>query len=67
MNSLGQLGDGTTTDRLVPTNVVGLSSGVAAIAAGMYHTCALLASAGGLQCWGWNNNGEKIASWPLPS
>jgi alpha-tubulin suppressor-like RCC1 family protein len=57
-NGNGQLGDGTTTDRHVPTSVVGLSSGVAAIAAGYGHTCALLASTGGVQCWGLNNYGQ---------
>jgi alpha-tubulin suppressor-like RCC1 family protein len=50
-NNNGQVGDGTTTDRAVPTNVVGMASGVAAITAGGYHTCALLLT-GGVQCWG---------------
>jgi alpha-tubulin suppressor-like RCC1 family protein len=53
-NFYGQLGDGTMTDRLVPASVVSLSSGVAAITAGKYHTCALLAPSGGVQCWGLN-------------
>jgi alpha-tubulin suppressor-like RCC1 family protein len=56
-NTYGQLGDGTSTDRLVPTPVSGLASGVIAIAAGDSHTCALLAS-GGLRCWGRAGNGR---------
>jgi alpha-tubulin suppressor-like RCC1 family protein len=56
-NSSGQLGDGTTTKRLTPTAVSGLSSGVAAIDAGSSHTCALL-STGGVKCWGNNYHGQ---------
>jgi alpha-tubulin suppressor-like RCC1 family protein len=56
-NDNGQLGDGTTTQRLLPTSVVGLSSSVIAIDAGYYHTCAVL-STGGVQCWGKNDNGQ---------
>ncbi|MCL2823048.1 MAG: hypothetical protein FWD57_03575 [Polyangiaceae bacterium] len=56
-NPWGQLGDGTTNDRLVPTPVVGLGSGVSAVAAGLWHTCALT-KAGGVKCWGWNVAGQ---------
>ena len=56
-NQNGELGDGTTTSRNAPTPVVGLGSGVVAIAAGMSGTCAMLAG-GGLACWGSNTSGQ---------
>ena len=62
-NSSGQLGDGTTTQRNTPVDVVGFTTGAAAIAAGANATCAMLdhvviagdsmtPQSNTLQCWG---------------
>jgi alpha-tubulin suppressor-like RCC1 family protein len=56
-NIYGQLGDGTTTNRNTPIDVSGLSSGVAALAGGQWHTCAVTAG-GGVKCWGYNSRGQ---------
>ena len=57
LNVNGQLGDGTQENRNVPTDVVGLSSGVAGISVGAGHACAL-ASTGGVTCWGQGTVGQ---------
>jgi alpha-tubulin suppressor-like RCC1 family protein len=56
-NAYGQIGVGTRNDVLVPTDVSGLAIGVASLAGGYYHTCALT-TAGGVKCWGANYLGQ---------
>lgn len=51
-NSLGQLGDGTTTARNVPVQV-GTAADWVEIAAGMHHTVAIKADG---TLWGWGDN-----------
>ncbi len=55
-NQLGQLGDGTTTERRSPVTVSGLT-GVAEVHSSGSHTCARLTD-GGVRCWGSNESGQ---------
>lgn len=69
-NRYGQLGDGTTTDRLRPRVVLsadgtGPLTGITQIVTGVAHTCALLVN-GEVRCWGQNHEGELGAGVPEP-
>jgi alpha-tubulin suppressor-like RCC1 family protein len=55
-NSLGQLGNGTTTNSDVPVKVNGLSE-VVAVAAGFFHNLALLKN-GTVMAWGHSFQGQ---------
>jgi alpha-tubulin suppressor-like RCC1 family protein len=59
-NTLGQLGDGTTTDRAELAPVTGLANATS-IAAGRFHTCALT-DEGDVYCWGANIDGAAGAT-----
>lgn len=55
-NGFGQVGNGSDQPATTAVEVPALGSGVSAIAAGMYHSCAVLN--GGLRCWGVNSSGQ---------
>ena len=55
-NYLGQLGNGSKTASRTPVDVVGLASGVRAIASGDSYSCAIT-NPGGVKCWGNNSSG----------
>ena len=56
-NNSGQLGDGTTTNRTVPTRVPIGDRGLV-VAAGSGHTCAVVTPNREVQCWGSNLRGQ---------
>ncbi len=55
-NNEGQLGDGTTTNSLVPVSVSSLS-GAVGVSGGVEHSCAAT-SGGAVWCWGGNDKGQ---------
>ena len=55
-NYNGQLGDGTTTNRLTPVLVSGITNAIN-VSSGGFHTCATL-STGEIKCWGDNDYGQ---------
>jgi alpha-tubulin suppressor-like RCC1 family protein len=56
-NSLGQLGDGTTTSAMCPVAVAGLAGAATRLSVGATNTCAVT-SRGAAQCWGSNTDGQ---------
>jgi alpha-tubulin suppressor-like RCC1 family protein len=57
-NESGQLGDGTTIDRLVPTLVAGGRLRFSSISPGDAATCGVEAETGSAYCWGSNAVGQ---------
>jgi alpha-tubulin suppressor-like RCC1 family protein len=57
-NGYGNIGDGTTTTRTVPTVSAAAFAGPwSAVAAGYVTTCAIKSSDSSLWCWGYNGSG----------
>ncbi len=52
-----QLGDASLSNQFTPVDVFGLGSGVRAVSAGDFHSCATT-SAGNAECWGDNGDGQ---------
>jgi alpha-tubulin suppressor-like RCC1 family protein len=68
-NTAGQVGDGSTTNRSTPVNVVDLASDVSGISAGVGYSlngfaCAIVGASRGVKCWG-NNVGGELGMGPF--
>lgn len=61
-NNYAQLGIDSTVDKNAPAAVLMGTTTATAIACGMYHTCAIIAS-GDVKCWGRKNNGQLGADY----
>jgi alpha-tubulin suppressor-like RCC1 family protein len=62
-NARGELGLGSTEAALEPAAIPELTQGVTQVAAGAFHTCALLAT-GEVRCWGVNDQYQLGAGAP---
>jgi len=61
-NSYGQLGDGTTEQRKIPVQLMGLTN-MTKFAGGLYHSLALK-SDGSVWVWGYNGHGQIGLPYP---
>lgn len=56
-NGEGRLGDGTTTQRDVPTEISGAHTDWKMVAGSLLNSCGIRTSTNKLYCWGFANNG----------
>ena len=56
-NNYGQVGDSSTTDRQVPTQMIGATTGISKVFAGSSHTCVVTIS-GAAKCVGRNSTAQ---------